>query len=137
MDEDRRRDGEERDAPIERQIAEHQVELHGEERADEAEHREHSGASGDRERHDRKERQAEVADRVDRVANDDPVDVGELLRIEIEIARARVVIRQVEVVVEHQALRDDEVMRLVGRRGHDGAVVRQDDETDREQRRAE
>ena len=113
MDERGRRDREERDAPIEPQVAEHQVELHGEQRADEAEHREHAAAAGDREWHDRQERQAEVADGVDRVADDDAVDVGELLRVEREVARARVVVREIEVVIEDEALRDDEVVRLI------------------------
>ena len=67
----------------------------------------------------------------------DPVDVGELRRVEDEVARAGVVVSEVEVVVEDEALRDHEVVRLVGRRGRDGAVVRQHDERDREEGQAD
>ena len=112
MHERGRGDGEESHATSESEIAQQEVQLRRKERADDAEHGEDTRAAGDRERDDRQERKAEVADRVDRVADDDAVDVGELLRVEREVARARVVVREIEVLIEDEALRDDEVVGL-------------------------
>ena len=63
--------------------------------------------------------------------------VGKPLGIELVVALTGVVVREIEIVIEHDALHDQEVVRLVGGRRRDGPVVRKHDKGGREQGRAE
>ena len=65
------------------------------------------------------------------------MDVVDLRGVVRQITIAGVVVREVEVVIEDEALHDDEVMRLVRRRRLHRPVVRRDDQAKGEQRRAD
>ena len=137
MHEDRRRDREERDAPVEREIAQEEIELRGEKRAEQADEEQHAGAARERIRDHGEDRQAHVAKRIDRVPDMDPVHVGQRLGVELVVPLTRVVVREIEIVIEDDALHDDQVVRLVGGRRRDRPVIGQHHERGREQRRAE
>ena len=113
MYEDGRRDREERDATVERQISQQEVELGSEERGEEANEEKHPGAASQRVGDHGEDRQAHVAERVDRVPDVDPMHVGQRLGIELVVPLTGVVVRQIEIVIEDDALHDQEVVRLV------------------------
>ena len=75
MDEDGRGHREERDAPVECEVPQQEVQLRRKERAEQAEEGKDSGAARERIRDHRKDGQAHVPKRVDRVADVDPVDI--------------------------------------------------------------
>ena len=65
-------------------------------------------------------------------ADADRVDIRERVLVERAVALAGVVVREVDIPVEDEALADEEVMRLIRLRWLDGAVIRIDRQEDRE-----
>ena len=78
------------------------------------------------------DRQPEVVDRVDPFADVDPVHIGEGVVVEGAVALAGVVVREVEIAVELQALGDEEVLGLIRLGGLHCAVIRIDGHEQRE-----
>src|SRR2546430_1108493 len=97
MDEDRRGHREERDAPVEGEVPQQEVQLRREQRAEEAEEREDTGAARERVRDHRQNGEAHVAKRIDRVADVDPMDVRQGLRIELVVPLTGVVVREIAI----------------------------------------
>ena len=117
-----------RDASGEAQVPQQQVQLRDQRGADEAHEREDTEPPAGRVRDHREDRQAGVADGVRGAPDLDAVHVGKSRWVEREVAVALVVVADVEVAVVQQALRDEQVVRLVRRGRHHRAVVREQHE---------
>jgi hypothetical protein len=91
----------------------------------------HAEAAGEREERQGHDGQPEVADRVEARAHLDGVHVREAVLIEGSVALARVVVRQIDVAVELEALGDQQVVGLVRLRRLHRAVVRIDGHEER------